>query len=266
MGFRTQAQVDRLRRPEGKADAYVWDEDVTGLSVRLQGQARRWVVWYQVGSDRRRMTLGDVAAIPLREARIRAGRIVGDAREGKDALATREAAKAKAANSFGRLIELYLERRAKVKQRPRTLAETERYLMRHWAPLHGRSVDGITRRDVAEQLEEIRANNGPVAANRARVHLSTCFAWALRHGLADANPVVGTEAPAPESKRDRVLSPAEMAAVWRACSEAGDFGQIVQLLMLTGARREEVAGLSWAELDLDRGLLAAACGASQEPA
>ena len=41
MGFRTQAQVDRLRLPAGKADAYVWDDEQAGLSIRLKGAARR---------------------------------------------------------------------------------------------------------------------------------------------------------------------------------------------------------------------------------
>src|SRR5687768_16821397 len=99
MGFRTQAQVDRLRLPEGKSDLYVWDDECTGLSVRLQGKARRWVVWYQANGARRRMPLGDLAGLSLRGARTKAGRIVGEARDGKDALAERKAAKAKTADT-----------------------------------------------------------------------------------------------------------------------------------------------------------------------
>ena len=45
MGFRTQAQVERLRLPEGKTDGYVWDDECTGLSIRVQGSGRRYVVW-----------------------------------------------------------------------------------------------------------------------------------------------------------------------------------------------------------------------------
>ena len=76
----------------------------------------------------------------------------------------------------------------------------------------------------------------------------------MRQGLADHNPVIGTEAPAEERRRDRVLSPAELVAVWKACDGRGEFGVIVRLLMLTGARRDEVAGLRRPELDLDRAL------------
>jgi integrase len=76
----------------------------------------------------------------------------------------------------------------------------------------------------------------------------------MRQGLTEHNPVLGTEPPAAETEGSRVLTPEELAIVWRACGEAGEFGTIVRLLMLTGQRREEVAGLEWAELDLDRAL------------
>jgi integrase len=254
MGFRKQEQVDRLRAPEGKADAYVWDDECPGLSIRLQGGSRRWVVWYQANGKRRRVTLGAVASIKLKEARIQAGRIVSNARDGKDALAEREATKAKAADTFGKLVDIFLERRAKPRQRPRTYAEFERYLRKRWAPLHGRPLDSITRRDIATRLEEIRVGHGPISANRARTYLGTAFTWAMRQGLVETNLVIGTEPPAAETERDRVLSPEELAIVWQAAGAVGEFGTIVRLLMLTGQRREEVAGLTWPELDLDHAL------------
>jgi integrase len=249
MGFRTQAQVDRIRPPDGKPDAYVWDDECPGLSIRLQGGSRRWVVWYGVNGKRRRVTLGAVAGIKLKDARIDATRIVGDARGGKDVLAEREAATAQAADTLGKLIDIYLARRAKPRQRPRTYAEFERYLRRYWSPLHDRPLDSITRRDIAAHLEEIRIGHGPVSANRARTYLGTAFIWAMRQGLTENNPVVGTEPPAAETTRDRVLAPHEMAAVWRACGKVGEFGTIVRLLLLTGQRREEVAGMTWGEID-----------------
>ena len=199
----------------------------------------------QANGKRRRVTLGAVAGMTLKEARIQAGRIVGDARDGKDALAEREAAKAKTADTLGKLVDIYLERRAKPRQRPRTYAEFERYLRKRWAPLHDRPLDSITRRDIAARLEEIRVDHGPVSANRARTYLGSAFTWAMRQGLTENNPVLGTEPPAAETERDRVLTPEELAIVWRACGEAGEFGTIVRLLMLTGQRREEVAGMAW---------------------
>jgi integrase len=254
MSFRKQAQVDRLRLPEGKTDHYEFDSDCTGLSIRLQGKAKRWVVWYQADGRRRRATLGPVAGMPLKEARREAQRIVGGARDGKDALAEREAARARSGDTLKVMIDIYLERRAKPRQRPRTYREARYYLTVLWAPLHSLQVSSITRRDVASRLEEIRVGNGPIAANMARAYLRAAFSWAMRAGMAETNPVIGTERPAEVRRRDRVLSPAELATVWKAADGSGEFGVIVKLLMLTGQRREEVAGMRWSEFDLDRAL------------
>jgi integrase len=254
MGFRTQEQVDRLRLPAGKVEHWEFDEGCTGLSVRMQGRARAWVVWYQANGKRRRIKIGDVAGLKLKEARTRADGIVNGAKDGKDALAERAAIKAKAAETFGVLVTTYLARGAKPRQRPRTYVEVERYLERYCADLHDRPVDGITRRDIAGELERIRDDHGPGAARKCRIYLSGCFAWAMRRGLADSNPTIGTEAPEPERQRDRVLNVNELCIVWQACEGAGEFGAIVRLLMLSGQRRTEVAGLCWAEIDINKAL------------
>jgi integrase len=251
MPFHTQAQVDKLRLPAGKAEHWEFDAGCTGLSVRLQGKARSWIVWYAVGGKRRKMKIGDVAGMKLEAARRRATEIVNGAKDGKDALAEREIAKAREADGLGHLIDVYLERRAKPRQRPRTYVETKHNLKKLWAPLHGKAVGSITRRDVADQLERIRVASGPVAARNARVYLSGCFSWAIRAGFADANPTIGTEAPAVPPSQARVLKPEELVAVWNAAGN-DDFGRIVKLLMLTGQRREEVAAMAWSETDLER--------------
>jgi integrase len=98
----------------------------------------------------------------------------------------------------------------------------------------------------------IARENGAVTASRARSALSALFAWSMGQGLAEANPVVGTNQPKTPPSRDRVLDDSELAAIWSTCGD-DDFGRIVKLLMLTGARRTEVGGMMWGELDLDRG-------------
>ena len=61
------------------------------------------------------------------------------------------------------------------------------------------------------------------------------------------------EAPSPEIERDRVLTPAELSLVWRAAEAIPTpYRQILHMLVLTGARRDEVAGMEWRELDLDQ--------------
>jgi integrase len=88
--------------------------------------------------------------------------------------------------------------------------------------------------------------------NRALAAFRTMCRWAVERGLIDTNPCTGIRAPSAETARDRVLSDIELKAVWRA-AEALDqpYREFVQLLILTGQRRSEVAEMRWSEIDLD---------------
>ena len=77
--------------------------------------------------------------------------------------------------------------------------------------------------------------------------------WAVARGILKASPCDGIEAPSPEVERDRVLSPGEIALVWRAAEALpSPYGPIIRVLMLTGARRDEVAGMGRGEIDAER--------------
>ena len=60
------------------------------------------------------------------------------------------------------------------------------------------------------------------------------------------------KAPAAEESRDRVLSDDEIRLAWNAFDRvAWPFGPLAKLLLLTGARLDEIAGARWSEIDLD---------------
>ena len=90
------------------------------------------------------------------------------------------------------------------------------------------------------------------AADRARTALSGLFGWAIDRGYLDNNPTLNIRARAQSGARDRVLSEAELAAVWNACDGDDDFSRIVRLLILTGQRRAEIGDLAWPEIDLEK--------------
>jgi integrase len=81
----------------------------------------------------------------------------------------------------------------------------------------------------------------------------TFYVWAMGNGLAEANPIIGTLKPQDAEPRSRVLTDEELAAIWRASGDDA-YGRVIKLLILTGARRGEVGGMRWSELDLDRGI------------
>ena len=82
------------------------------------------------------------------------------------------------------------------------------------------------------------------------------FTFAIREGLLESDkhsPVTGTES-REEVARDRLLTDDEIRVIWVAL-DADDYGDIIKLLVLTGCRRQEIGGLRWGEVDLDRGLV-----------
>jgi integrase len=137
--------------------------------------------------------------------------------------------------------------------RPRTFRELKRYLTgTFFKPLHSMPVDTVTRRDVAARLVVTTRQHGSIVAARARAALSTFFVWAMQMGMVENNPIIGTIQPKDGKPRERVLSDNELASIWRACKD-DQYGRIVRLLILLGARRQEIGGLRWSELDLDNG-------------
>jgi integrase len=153
------------------------------------------------------------------------------------------------------LVDDYLAWKKTSGVRPRTFTESCRYLTdaRYYGPLRSMPLDSITRRDVAARLLVIGRENGAVTASRARSALSALFAWSMGQGLAETNPVIGTNQLKTPPSRDRVLNDGELVAIWRACGD-DDFGRIVRLLVLTGCRRQEAGGMAWSELDLDHNI------------
>lgn len=250
----TRAAVQALKVPAGKAEAILFDDEVRGFGLRVRaGGSRTWVVQYKIGNKQRRMTLGSVALPDPAKARDRARDLLAAVRLGQDPASAKIEARAKAADTFGAAVKSFLVRQEKRLQ-PRTYTETERYLFVHWKRLHELALPNITRPVVAAQLTAIAEDSGPIAADRGRAALSAFFAWAIREGLADINPVIGTNKAAELKSRERVLADPELAAIWKALP-ADQYGAIVRLLILTGQRREEIGGLRWSEIDVGKGLI-----------
>jgi integrase len=250
----TKPAIAGLALQQGKAELIAFDDDLPGFGIRLRaGGKRTWVVQYRVGRKQRRLTLGSVAAIGLDQARSEARKTLAKVHLAHDPQADKTRLRVQAALTFGSLLDRYLAVK-RDRLRPRSYSETERPLIRDWAPLHELPVAKIDRADVANQLGSLAIENGPASADRARSVLSAFFTWSMREGLVPTNPVIGTNRPAEPIARERVLSDGELVEIWRACRE-NDYGRIVRMLILTGQRREEISALSWWEIDLQKAVI-----------
>jgi integrase len=242
-----------------KADAIFWDDSMPRFGYRLRRGAggkllRSWVVQYRRGGGHRRITLGSAEVLGVEAARKAAKETLAKVELGHDPAGDRHERRDKDRLRLRTIIDDYLAVQAS-KLRPASLREITRYLTAapYFDPLHNMPIDTVSRRDVAARVLAVTREHSSVVAARARTTLSTFFAWAMGEGLAESNPVVGTNPPEDSTPRERVLTDQELATIWRACRD-DDFGRIVKLCILLGARRSEVGGMAWNELDLDRGL------------
>jgi len=249
----TAASIARLQLPTGKLDHIEFDDDIPGFGIRLRdGGSRTWIYQYKLGTKQRRLVLGKVSAIKPDRARQDAGDLHAKVRLGGDPAADKAISKVRAANNFGELARRYLDFQ-EGELRPRSYAEVKRHLEIHAKALAGLHVTSIDRRAIADRLNVIAKESGAVTANRVRASLSAMFGWAMREGLADANPVMNT-GKREEKSRDRVLNAAELKIIWNA-QENDHYGAIIKLLMLTGQRANEIAGLRWSEIDFEHDLI-----------
>ena len=112
--------------------------------------------------------------------------------------------------------------------------------------------DAVTKAELAGLINKTKANSHSVA-RRLHETLRPLFKWAFGRGEIQSNPW-RPSSPEPETPRDRVLTDDEIKALWQAATaENWPFSAIFKILLLTGQRKNEVAGMRWREVDLDAG-------------
>lgn len=249
----TRTTAATVQLGEGQKERVVWDRETPGFGLRLRaGGSRMWVIRPAPSSGKYGLfTIGPTTKLNLTQAREAAKDHLAKSQLGENPREARAVAKVKEATTFGAVADRYLTR-AETLLTPANLKDLTRYMTRDFLSLRDRPISRITRADVAACIEQLAAR-APATANRARSQLSTFFVWAIGQGVVDINPVMGVVKPAKDVRRSRVLNDAELLKVWQACG-ADDFGAIIRLLMLTGQRRDEVAAMTWDELDLDAGI------------
>ena len=246
---------DKLKR--NFPEHIVFDEDKPGFGIRIRpapkgGVTRSYIFQCKVGEKHSRITIGNVAKLSLQDAKTQADKFFAIAVAGENPSAVRRRKRAEASETLGLLVADYLVAKQRV-LRPRTYVEARRHLESLWKPIHGYALSELSdKKAIMRQFNAIAANCGDVAANRARATLSALFRWAMGEGRAIENPIIGTNKKAEDDPRERTLTDHEVAAVWNAAEKLdSEYGRIVQLLMLTGCRREEIGALEWDEIDLE---------------
>ena len=269
----------------------LWDSDLPGFGLRIgQTGVKTWVVKYRVNGSSRNspgkwMTLGGYHALDPVQARAAAKKVLAEARLGQDpssALAAKRLQK-----TVAEVVELYAAEGLVVSRgkhigrpmRPLTAQYTVARLRHHVLPiLGGLKAAEVTERDVealakavalgktaSDQIlgpgRRVVVRGGEGAARKVIRDLSAVFSFARRAKLVFSNPVTNAAVRKTDEKRTGGLSLDEVQRLGRALDELEAGGanpkalNIARLWVLTGCRRNEVAGLKWEEVDFERGVL-----------
>lgn len=223
----------------------------TGLYLVVQpSDAKSWALRYRYHGTPKKLTIGRYPLFGLKDARDKARAAKDKLDHGIDPATEKAEAKAREPDLVRNIGATFIERYCK--PRLRTSTEIERMLELHVYPKIGdRDIKTITRRDVLDVLDAMAAGGATVRCNRVLAAMRRLFGWAVERDILEMSPVAGVKAPAPERARDRVLADDELRAFLCGCDRLGDpFGCMFKLLLYTAARRDEVASMSWSELDL----------------
>lgn len=231
--------IRALRTPDTGQITY-WDEALSGFGVRLaSGGSKSFIVMQ--GEQRRRVTIGRYPVLSLADARAKAKRIMAEI-----TLGTYE--KPMRANTFEYYLEQFLESQRK-KNRARTAAEYTRLLKTHFSKPFGKiAIDKVEKRDISKIIEALIPRAGE--CQHALTALKVFYNWCIGQGFLVLSPCAGMKSPTRAIARERVLSIDELKKVLEGCGSIGyPYGMIVQLLALTGQRRNEIASLRWEWID-----------------
>jgi integrase len=254
----TEKSAGALPAPE-KGNRIYWDapnskgKDWTpGFGLRVTaGGARAFILNYRIRSGRdRRLTIGSLPAWSLTAARAEAVALKRRIDIGEDPLAERQ--EARDAPTMAELCDRFVAEHM-ARKRDSTKRSYQAAIDEIRKALGTRKVAEVSVDDV-ERLHRKITERAPYVANRTAAVLSKAFNMAVRSGWRVDNPVRGLERNE-EQKRQRYLTPDELARLTAALAEHDDrqAANIISLLLLTGARKNEVLSLRWRDLDLDQG-------------
>jgi integrase len=237
----------------GAKDILFWDDRLSGFGCKVTPKGVKvFIFQYRMGgrgSPARRYTIGRHGQLTAEQARREAEVLALKVAQGSDPqrvkAETNRIAIDLAFNAYvDRFHEAYL-----IKAWPSSHQDALSLLRRYAVPVLGnKALPDITRKDITAALAGARDKVATPSLLFAT--LRRMMRWAVNQGDLDRSPIDGMDAPAKAPSRDRVLDDDEMSLVWKSTAKLGyPFGPLIRLLILTGARREEVAALDWSELD-----------------
>jgi integrase len=250
----TQLSIEKIKPAAVRRE--IPDAGQPGLYLIVQPNGKRsWAVRYRFSGQPRKYTLPGFPSLPVAHKLARAA--LDAVADGRDPAAEKRAAAHGAGGDLFKTVAAdFFKHHVQAKNGPRYTRETERMLDKDVLPSWGeKRIQDISKRDVLELLRAIQDRGGGLTANRVLSVVKRLFNWCIEQDILAASPGASVKRPLPETSRERVLTDDEILRLWQPLDRVeGPFGPFAKLLLLTGLRRTEVAGMTWTELDLDKAL------------
>jgi integrase len=270
------AKLAESLAPDPERDVFLWDSGsgaVTGFGLRAFPSGRKtWLLQYRFAGRTRRVVIGPFPGVKAEEARQRATELRGRIAAGDDPAAARDDARRDL--TVAELCALWL-REGCIDLKASSIDAYQRNITNHIVPQIGTVRLAKLRHGDVERMQiaiaggatkvdrkgkpraRIVVRGGKGAASRTVACLRAALNWAVRRDLIASNPAeiktyrTGTV--------ERLLSTGELARLGAALAAAEArhprVVDAIRVLLLTGARKQEVLRLTWSEVDLALGAL-----------
>jgi integrase len=258
-----------LLHQKPKKDKMYQIRETDGFGIRvLPSGLTIFIFIYTIAGKRRQMNLGDYPDVTLAKARGRLLEVKTALKDGKDPQEVgfewhknpererREAIKLEEEErknpTVSQLANEYMEKHAKVMKRQSSWKEDERLLDKDVLPVWGqRKANEIKKRDCVLLLESFV--DRPALCNNILKLTRKMFNFAVERDILEYTPFTGIKSPAPVIERERHLSDDEVRALWTTelpkASMSDEVKRILQLILCTAQRSDEVAGMHRREID-----------------
>jgi integrase len=254
----TDKSVMALKPARAKRRYIIGDVAVPGLGVRVTANGHRtYVLGARFPGCKHfvRRELGEVGVISLAAVREKAREWLVAIKQGIDPAKSCSSTNLEPNTTFGHVAESFIQRHLPAQRKgARVAREIRTELIPYWSTL---PIAAITRQHVVELIDAI-VDRGTTGRHGHTIfsHTRLIFNWAINRGIygletSPCDRLRPIQLIGPKRTRERVLNDDELRALW-AATEPYPYGALVRLLLLTGARLNELARATWNEVDFVR--------------
>jgi len=255
----TEPGIKRIAKAAPGKRVEKFDRLAPGLCLRVNDKGRKtWMAHYRLNGHLQKMSLGEWPEVKVDEARETMRKARAEAKQGIDPkrMRAQERAMMKAQAdaeadipyTFDGLAERYIQEAVpRLKRAQEYESIIRNRLIPEW---QSRPLTSLRMRDGTRLTQRLFNRGHSAAALKLREVIQRIFTWGVAQGLIEINPFFKMATPVEKTQRQHVLSHAELQVLWTVCDAEGyPWGDLLKLLLLTGARRGEVAEMRWEELD-----------------